>query len=353
MLTKTAPVGQAVLRNAICLKQNHIIYKDEKVFDPVATGCDRCSMRGQSNLCADCLLKIYKTEKKKVYVNEKSRYGEKQRLNRNAILLFLWLHFDNPDENGFIKRVDVVDVAEMLKCHPRTVVNNLHELSEYGYIAISKLPVPGYYAIHLSDYRDYFKQAKNGGRGYVTVSYEMFTRLCEQRSINALRLAVRGILTSTEQMIRNGLVEDRTYKDVKNELPAYVTKREIRDIIHSEPFQMLFTVSAKKKYTFSYQLKPAYTNNVRDALVEDCKKAVLSYIHTINENNKKNFLLKDEDVKNIADIGAKYPLPFIIKAVETVYKTYVCKTLPIQDVGALVRTITKSLILEQEFLESA
>ena len=76
LLTLTAPVGQAVLRSAIRLSDNFIKFREVAVFDPGASGCYDCLNAG-SDLCANCPNKVYHKEMKKIYVNEKARYGER------------------------------------------------------------------------------------------------------------------------------------------------------------------------------------------------------------------------------------------------------------------------------------
>ena len=185
LLTLTAPVGQAVLRSAIRLSDNFIKFREVAVFDPGASGCYDCLHAG-SDLCANCPNKVYHKEMKKIYVNEKARYGERMTLSRNAILVFVYLHFLSPDENGFIRMVNVQEAAEFLHCCPRTVRNSLNALASSGYIAVRKLEnIPCHYSVFLSDFRDYFRTAKEGGRGYLLLTRETFLALAGQSTCEA------------------------------------------------------------------------------------------------------------------------------------------------------------------------
>ncbi len=178
LLTLTAPVGQAVLRSAIRLSDNFIKF------------------RAGSDLCVNCPNRVYHKEMKKIYVNEKARYGERTTLSRNAILVFVYLHFLSPDENGFIRMVNIQEAADFLHCCPRTVRNSLNSLASSGYIALRKLEnIPCHYSVFLSEFKDYFRTAKEGGRGYLLLTKETFLALAGQSTINSLRLAVRSILS--------------------------------------------------------------------------------------------------------------------------------------------------------------
>ena len=142
MLTLTAPVGQAVLRSAIRLSDNFIKFREVAVFDPGASGCYDCLHAG-SDLCANCPNKVYHKEMKKIYVNEKARYGERMTLSRNAILVFVYLHFLSPDENGFIRMVNVQEAAEFLhrqRRRPRLLTSYKGDISRPGRAVHDQLP---------------------------------------------------------------------------------------------------------------------------------------------------------------------------------------------------------------------
>ena len=351
MLTLTASIGYSVLLNAIRLKSNHIEYRMVDTFDPISTGCDHCMV--DRNLCDACLLKKYRTETKKVYINESARHGRKNSLSRYGIMTLLWLHFNAPDENGLIRRLDIQDLCDAIGCTYRTALNQLHDLSTYGYIGVSKLSIPGYYSIIISDYTSYFKPAVEGGRGYMTISYDMFEKFKEQKDINSLRVTIRGVYTATEQKRLNGFVEEKSIKEIKRELPSYVTNGQIREILKSQSFVSMFDVYNKKKYTISFKLKDAYMQfGMRDKLVKDCRTAIEQCAKELSHSTpiKNKFKLSEYDLKCISEIGARFPIKNVVDALRTVFNTYFVNGIRIKDIGALVRTITKSYALVDSYL---
>ena len=350
MNTLTASIGFGVLLNSIRLEANHIEYRSVDTFDPVATGCDHCSI--DRIHCKDCLLKRFKTTTEKVYINEKARYGKRQFVSKFGVLALLWLHFRNPDEKGVIDKVDVLDLCHDIGCTRRTAVNVLKDLADYGYIAITKLDVPGYYRVHLCDYTSYFKPASEGGRGYMTISHEMFLKLTELKDINSLRLTIRGILTASEQKRKTGFVEEKSLKEMHYELPAYVTNKKIREILSSDVFTSMFEVY-DKKYTISFKLKNDYMQHgMRDKLISDCKESVLRCVKELAKQapKQKPFRLDDYQLKCISEIGVKFPAGYVVDAVKSVFQTYHMNDIAIQDIGALVRTIVKQRVRMDEII---
>ena len=351
MLTLTASMGYSVLLNAIRLENNHVEYKTVETFDPISTGCDHCMI--DRNLCDACLLKKYKTETKKVYINESARHGKKKSLSRYGILILMWLHFNAPDENGVIRRIDIQELCDAIGCTYKTALNQLNDLSSYGYICVSKLDVPGYYNILICDYASYFKPAMEGGRGYMTISYEMFEKFKEQKDINSLRVTIRGVYTATEQKRLNGFVEEKSIKEIKRELPAYVTNGQIREILKSDTFVSMFDVYDKKKYTVSFKLKEEYMQfGMRDKLVKDCRVAVEECAKKLAHSTpiKNKFKLTEYDLKCISEIGARFPVKNVVEALKTVFNSYFMNGIKIKDMGALVRTITKAYAVTDSYL---
>ena len=350
MLTLTASIGYSVLLNAIRLESNHIEYRSIETFDPISTGCDHCVI--DRAFCDACLLKKYKTETKKVYINESARHGRKKSLSRYGILILMWLHFNAPDENGLIKRIDIQELCDAVGCTYKTALNQLHDLSTYGYIAFNKLDVPGYYSIFICDYTSYFKPAMEGGRGYMTISFDMFEKFKAQKDINSLRVTIRGVYTATEQKRLNGFVEEKSIREIKRELPAYVTNGQIREIMKSDTFVSIFDVYDKKKYTVSFKLKEEYMQfGMRDKLVRDCRAAVEKTLKELTAASKGNkFKLTDNDLKCISEIGARFPVMNVVNALKTVFNSYFMNGIKIKDIGALVRTITKSYAIADSYL---
>ena len=176
-------IGKAVLIQALGIQKNYttIIENTVEVVDYSNPSCSSCKYKAiienfdkdsdmyktASTYCADCPNKLLTTQNvtKKVYHNEKNRYGYRPMLKSNALKLLLLLHFFHPDRFGIIKNVDTREIAQKLNCNIKTVWNNLEILSSYTYISYSKTDT---YSINLilNDYENYYLPAHKNGRGF-------------------------------------------------------------------------------------------------------------------------------------------------------------------------------------------
>ncbi len=344
MLTLTAPVGQAVLRSAIRLSDNFIKFREVDVFDPGESGCFDCLNAGSEH-CVNCPNKVYHKEMKKIYVNEKSRYGERVTLSRNAILLFMYLHFLSPDENGFIRMVNVQEAASFLHCCPRTVRNSMNVLAASGYIAFRKLEnIPCHYSVFLSDFRDYFRTAKEGGRGYLLLTRETFSALAGQPTINSLRLAVRSVLSFADGRERAEAQNPRSYPEIARVLPGYCTRKHILAETDRDSFRKLFDVSSDR-YTIRMRIRADFDPaGASELLRRDCEAAVDALLKELNKNASRTHRISftKAEMRDISGIALRYSIPNVLLAIRQVAKEYIGADRAVKNFGALIRTYAKA-----------
>ena len=114
-------IGKAVLIQALGIQQNYttIIDSSIEVTDYSNDNCSTCkykaiieSFSSDNDIykmaidnCNNCPHRILTTKNvtKKIYHNEKNRYGYRPMLKSNALKLFMLLHFYHPDRFGIIK----------------------------------------------------------------------------------------------------------------------------------------------------------------------------------------------------------------------------------------------------------
>lgn len=364
-LSCTASIGVAVLTSSLHLRKNYVEYHTKTGIDSVKSGCYECSFFNETNVkneigtCKNCPEKVYNVQTHKMYVNESNKYGKRKKLKKNALLLFMYLHYLHPDTNGYIKSIDIYKAAEILKCNPKTIRNNLYLLNMHGYIALGKGGYPGSYQAFLMDFKDYFKAAKEGGRGYAVISYNTFQTLVEAKDINTLRLTIRTILKAVDEEEKNKQYKERTFKELKLELPEYCTNKTVKKVINHSVFQKIFRVK-EEKYTAQFLLRDDFNpRNTANALRADCKQAIYSYVEKVNKKangSMKSLLtiapimLNKQQYDDIANISLQYPIHEILNAFKQVYFDYIVPNIPVENIGALVRTITK---INCEFLSIA
>lgn len=343
MLTVTANIGTGVMRSALRLQENFIEYIEEKHIEKLSTGCYSCEHACGSDACVSCPNKVYETHLKKVYRNEKNRYGSRKVLKRNAILLFMCLHFLNPDQAGHVY-VDIEDVAKLIGCDVKTIRNNLYLLNKHDYIILGRTECPGYYQLFIKGYKDYFKKASENGRGYTTISKEFFQELLKVKDINSLRLILRNFLHSIESGAKNLGRKERTYKEVKRELPKYVTQKSIKETLSGHTFSKLFDVTEKKRTVFVNVKQDFNPAEITNRLRTECYNKVMSFIQNINNNRKmgKLFAINTDEMADITNIALKYPMTAILKGLNEFYNDYIVQEQPVYNTGALLRTIIKS-----------
>lgn len=313
MFTNTASIGNAVLKSATGLRKNYSIINENG---------------------------------EKVYINEKNRFKQRPVLKKNALLLFLYLHFLNPDTLGIVG-IDIEDAAEFLQCTERTIKNNLRLLESKDYIRASfSTFTPGYYHIMLPEHKDYFKNRVSGGTGYSVITKDCFSKLLCLPDINSLRLALRNILPETEKAKRNVRRLEKSYREVQRDLPAYCTKSKIKDITKNNSFGELFHTKIKKRFIIietRTQFNPAHTAN---AIRQDAADKILIKIEQINkaavENNRHfKFHLTNIQMEDVANIALKIRVDYILSALDTVYNEYISHNIRVDNLPALIRTVAE------------
>ena len=375
-------IGKAVLTKALGLQQNYreVIESEREVIDTEASGCESCRWhkiktvtRPDEELyaecesaCASCPYKVMKTEitYKRVYHNEKNRYGYQPRLKTNAIKLLIALHFqDEVDNIGFIKNINLKGLAKLLSCNIKTIHNCLETLKEYGYISFTKTDV-NLITVWLPEYENYFKPASSGGRGFLTLSDAVFTELLSIKNLNELRISVRQlmefeILTNT----RKNTVE-KSYKELRRMLPNYCK----RNIIKRAAEKLSMFIVEMKDNLIRFIIKPEYdAKTQKEQQLEFYEKELITFsqefahdvaelntsIHNTKDSKYSDFFEGTEveeyrcwfftplEIADLATLCLQYSWHRVMKALQSIYRTYKLQSggTTIQNLGGLVRTV--------------
>lgn len=359
MLTRTASIGQAVLKSAIGLRKNYKETITTASINLNAAGCKHCHefiasgavccdqdhfpFSEACNTCSQC---VTGNKTKTIYVNEKNKYGIRHELKKNALLLFIYLHFLNPDKAGLVY-INIEDAAEILSCTERTIKNNLRLLDRHRYITLSKTPeYPGYYKLFIAEYPQYFKSADEGGRGYCIIPDGHLKALAALPDINSLRLAIRNLIPET--VFSKEHHTEKPYVEVQRDLPTYCSKREIKKIVTTDKFRNMFDVRPKK-YFVQIKARPEFdVTNIAMTYRGECREKVMDLIETLrSESDKKKIrnkiTLLEEDLDDICGIALKIPIIYILEAIKHINAQYILPGLPVKSIGALVRFIADDL----------
>lgn len=382
-MLKYCKIGKAVLTKAVGLQKNYVdvIESSREVLDIEATGCEHCrcfydkqvSVPGDAVYssceasCSTCPLRKMKTEHvyKRVYHNEANQYGYQPRLKTIAIKLFIAYHFLDVNAFGFIRNVDLKELAKLLNCNIKTIHNNNELLRQYGYIAYSKLDTHVINVL-LTDYENYFKPAAEGGRGYITLSDAIFNDIKLIDSLNVLRLTLRGLMDYESSSYSSSGME-KGYVELRRLLPAYCK----RGIIQSAVRKISLFVTDVKDSVVNFVIKPeyearrikkeqeaSYKKQLIDFGLDFCREVARINTGELTASSSKyssffegveplpsgyvKWHVNPDDAADLAKECVQFSFDSVMDALRSAYKTYRCRHEFIRSLGALVRTIITS-----------
>lgn len=380
-----ASIGKAVILQSLGLQKNYTEIEAETVeeTDYNSAGCRDCKYRAYVssfepgsapydaaiNICSNCSLRTTssRTVYKKVYHNEKNRYGYKHMLKSNAIKLLLLFHFYSPDRFGIIKNISVKDLSDCLHCNIKTIKNNLEILSQYDYISYC------YTQKHvinlcLTDYEKYFLPANKGGRGFFVMSYTLLQQILMLDNLVSLRIHLRQLIEIDNLNISAPYTAvSKTFTEMKLSLPQYCKPCVIRKSINNS--NNIFNISFKDNIV-RFEIKDAYNSrrqknecynnyiNEFNHFMSDFNSEVYNkalnpaytgtYIESFIPANSDADTLKlinfsELELEDLATLALTYSYDYVMTALQTIYKTYVLSEKKITNLGGLVRTIITSL----------
>ena len=378
-------IGKAVLIQALGIQQNYttIIDSSVEVTDYSNDNCSTCkykaiieSFSSDNDIykmaidnCNNCPHRILTTKNvtKKIYHNEKNRYGYRPMLKANAIKLFMLLHFYHPDSNGIIRNLDAGELAVNVGCNVRTIWNNLKTLQEYTYISYSKNEY-GLINILLNDYENYYLPANKGGRGFLVVSKELYKRLCNIKSLVSLRIFIRELLSlDAPELKGQASVDYKKIKEIRNLLPAYCKPSVIKEKLGQE--SDIFIVSFKDDVV-RFQIDTEFIpKNEKLRVHDEYARTLEKFIWEFNQNvayvnsggicpdylndffsikNKKSaapfkpMLLTEIEIDDLASLSVHYSYDIVVNALSVVYREYYMYQKTVNNLGGLVSTIIRS-----------
>lgn len=396
-LSKFAHIGKGVITKAIGLQENYAVVfeKAEAVLDEEASGCagcpafqEKCRLRDSAGAddaelvalecqCKSCPKAVFteRYDEKKKYINEKNMFGYQPTLKSNAIKLLLAYHFMMPDCHGIINDVSLKGLAELLGCAKATVLASNKMLADYGYCCFCNSGAyDGHINVILNDCKNYYKTAEEGGRGYITMSLELFEEILKiDGGLNALRLNIKGILEVDSASYRHTETPEMesataSYKKLRGFLPGYCKRNVIVKALDHESSIFDFTCS-DSSVTFS--LKPEFAQkNMRQVMMEEEEAGMKEYVGQVNatlfaaghEYEKGadplvdarlsrfgiitacgygTIILTEENFQDLASMCMQYGRERVRQAVIDVYNGYTLQMRKIINYGGLVRTLIR------------
>lgn len=331
--------------------------EDSEIYKTACSTCDNCPHKKLTTI------NIYK----KVYFNEKNKYGYKPRLKNNAIKLLLLLHFNTPDSFGILRNIDIRNLANFIGCSYRTIFNNLNTLQEYKYISFCKLDT---YTINLClcDYDTYYLPAQKGGRGFIVMSKELLQQLINLDNLVSLRIHLRELIELDTVNTKDSITTiSKKITDIKRLLPEYCKPCIIKNSIKNSSSIFNITIQEndisfeiKDKFNCKLQKQLCFNEYINkfDNFVKEFNNAVsaininsaydpsFSIFFNIKPSDKfKDYELikfKDYEIEDLALLAVQYSYDIIIDAYSTVYQSYILEHREIKNLGGLVRTLVRA-----------
>lgn len=399
------PIGKAVLHRAIGLSENYIVTENIKLLKPVIpSACRECPVYKERNAfsvfpqsrqykdaCASCkscpngkALEINTTIKpeliskeKKKYINEKNRYGYGKRLKLHSILLFLAYHMIVNNDKGIIRNVSISELASLLSCSEKAVRYNNAVLEREQYIYISPGVDGNHVNICLPEYESYFLTAKEGGRGFFTLSKELFESLNEISSTNSLRIVLKTILSLDDDVLDMEEIHLESYAQIRRYLPSYCKRNVVKNAL-SKLSSSIFSLELKEHYV-SFKLNHRFNTKEMKLLLrkqneEKFKTKIAEFntlIHTAPADKTKlenifgstefmellpdmSILSSPAELKpltvdenqlvSLVTLSLEYTYEHVWKALGDMYKKYILPDIKVHNMGGLLRDFIRKRI---------
>ena len=376
-------IGKAVLTKALGLQRNYseMIESSYEVIDIETSGCESCKWHNIKSVtepseelyaecekaCASCPHRCMKTEYtyKKVYHNEQNQFGYQETLKTNAIKMFLIYHFLGPDSIGFLKNIDLQEVANIIGYDIKTIHNNNLLLKKYGYIHFTKVDT-NRINVYLPEYENYFKPASHGGRGFLLMSKNILHEVLKISSINELRISLRELMEFDSLKNQKTDSIEKNYQELRRMLPAYCK----RNIIQKASNKLSMFLTEIKDNLIKFTIKPEYdAKKQKEEQLTYYEQEITSFsqafAHDVAEINTNIYNSKDSkfadfftepetveyrcwfftklEIADLASLCLQYSYDILIKALQSIYKTYKLRGTPIKNLGGLTRTVINAM----------
>ncbi|MGN0317696.1 MAG: hypothetical protein ACI4E1_07130 [Lachnospira sp.] len=386
VLDNFSNIGKAVLIQALGIQKNYseIIETSKQVIDYSNSSCKDCKCKAiidsfdpgsqaykdACNTCSSCPLKTFTQQNvyKKVYHNERNRYGSKIMLKTNALKLFMLLHFYHPDRHGIIKSINTTAMADYLGCNEKTIWNNLDILSRYSYISFSKNDTHDV-TILLNDYMSYYLPGNMHGSGFIVFSEDLLHKLVNIKSIVAIRVFLREIISLDNTNLKGqACVDYKKMDELRSILPAYCKPCIIKNNIFIE--NDIFEVSINDHNLIKFEIDQQYIGkNQKEKVHEECMESLYSFIRDFNtivplvntgqappdsyreffaspgrNDSYKFIVLTDLEIDDLASLAVHYSINNLISALAEIYNSYILPDIHIKNLAGLVSTIIRSQI---------
>ena len=338
-------------------KQTWALFPDSDEYQSAVRRCETCPNYSKC--------RIADAKKTPLYLNEKNKYGKGTgngiRLKYTAIILWITYHMLCSDKNGMIQNVSIQELASLIGCSPKAIRYNNDLLKESRFIDAVPGDYPGLVHVRIVDYNSYFLTASQGGRGFYTMTQDVYRKLLELEGTNQLRIMLKVILDADSRFPNTEIVQG--YRDIHSYLPEYCKRNVIRRAVDSisaticdiitTSYYVRFRLDAK--YNTTSIKKHAIENNLcllrKDIgqVCADIRESISTHLppsfrnrffHERQEENSDPLVplkVTESDYSDLASISLSYTPEIVIGALSEIYYDSMLKNVQIKSLGAVVR----------------
>lgn len=374
-------IGRAVLTRALGLQENYTEVVDHTitVLDEETSGCLTCKWheirefsepdsdlyKSCTAACENCSTKCTKQEHvyKKIYHNEKNKFGYAQRLKSNAIKLFLLYHMQSVDAHGIIRNINLKDMAEIIGCNIKTIKNNNEILKEYGYIYFTETSLHTI-NVFLPEYETYYLPASVGGRGFIVLSREVFQVINSINTLNEIRITLRQFMEFDYKGMKDTSSIEKSYGELRRTLPTYCK----RNVIQKAAAKLSMFITEIKDNIIRFTLRTEYNaKKTKEQTLAQYKQDLTDFCHSFNEdvvranteifdttrskyrdffkadcNRYRLLCFTDLELEDLSSLCLQYSYHIVIDALSSIYKTYILPAKKLLQLGAITRYIIQT-----------
>lgn len=271
------------------------------------------------------------------YVNESNAFGAGEKLTRNAILTYSYLHFLNPNSNAHVL-LDEAEAMSFLGLSKRTLRNNLGVLERRNYIRFVEGILDGTYDIYIEYYEENGLKASESGRGYLALPFTTFKSLLNLKTLNKLRFALRSLIDTVPGKQQIGLHDGCTLTSLLRCFPSYTRKKDLLNLFADQTLNKLLDIKVSVSYKYcTVRLKNPV--DPKAELVENTKRKLSSLFTSLNLKHPENqFVPTAKELLDISKIAFRQPMQAIEAAIRKLYYNYSRDT--VKNLPALIRTLS-------------
>lgn len=368
-----APIGKAVLHRLVGVRDNYVSNEMEIPTECKSHNCEYAAMiktyqafpnsieyQKALDVCKTCdhcyAMNVARTKVKKIYMNEMNRFGSSTPLKLTAILLFIAYHMLCDQKYGMIRGITIRELKNILGCSEHAIRYNQELLSKHGYITVYHAQ-RGYYNILINDYTTYFRNASNGGRGFYTLTPDLFQALLNLNHTNEIRIILK-LLLDHEQNILNDRPVMQSYQDLQSYLPDYCKRNVIQKTLNSLKTGIVSVVTFTDCVRFSLN-KICSGRQRKELLAHENENKLRTFVDQFNTNPGAFFKLPslhdplksppilqlDKDkIRDLVRLSLEYTIDHVIQALQEVYCNYILEHRHIRNFAGLVRQTISNFI---------